>query len=188
MKNYKKEERTYNSQFCLSQETENSSTEAKETERITPLLLQVNWVNMALVHGDSQECTKSELGLFTTPTTQTYISKGSWMEYHPLSNMTESGPIEFYVSGSDEEYLDLARTHLFVKAKIVKADGTDLEATTQVEPTNLFLHSVFSQVDVSLNERLISSSTSTHAYRAMLETLLNYGDEAKKSQLTMSLF
>lgn len=55
-------------------------------------------------------------------------------------------------------------------------------------PTNLFLHSLFSQVDVSLNERLISSSTNTYAYRAMLETLLNYGDEAKKSQLTMSLF
>lgn len=55
-------------------------------------------------------------------------------------------------------------------------------------PTNLFLHSLFSQVDVSLNERLISSSTNTYAYRALLETLLNYGDEAKKSQLTMSLF
>lgn len=143
---------------------------------------------MALVHGDSQECKKSELDLFTTPTTQTSISKGSWIEYHPLSNITESGPIEFYVLGSGEEYLDLARTQLFVKAKIVKADGTDVEATTQVGPTNLFLHSLFSQVDVSLNVRLISSSTNTYAYRAMLETLLNYGDEAKKSQLTMSLF
>lgn len=50
---------------------------------------------MALVHGDSQECKKSELDLFTTPTTQTSISKGSWIEYHPLSNITESGPIEF---------------------------------------------------------------------------------------------
>lgn len=75
-----------------------------------------------------------------------------------------------------------------MKAKIFKADGTDLEATTQVGPTNLCLHSLFSQVDVSLNERLISSSTNTYAYRAMLETLLNHGDEAKKSQLTMSLF
>lgn len=73
---------------------------------------------MALVHGDSQECTKSELDFFTTPTTQTSISKGSWIEYHPLSNITESGPI------------DLARTQLFVNAKIVKADGTDLEAST----------------------------------------------------------
>ena len=55
-------------------------------------------------------------------------------------------------------------------------------------PVNLFLHSLFSQVDVSLNERLISPSTNTYPYRAMLETLLNYGEEAKKSQLSMSLF
>ena len=137
-----------------------------------------------LTHGAPQ----ARLARQSSATTQTSISKGSWIEYHPLSNITESGPIDFYVSGSGEEYLDLARTQLFVKAKIVKADGTDLEATTQVGPTNLFLHSLLSKVDVSLNERLISSSTNTYAYRAMLETLLNYGDEAKKSQLTMSLF
>lgn len=143
---------------------------------------------MALVHHESQECTKSELDLFTTPATQTSITRGQWIEYHPLSNITESGPIEFYVSGSGEEYLDLARTQLFVKAKIVKGDGSDIEATTQVGPTNLFLHSLFSQVDVSLNERLISSSTNTYAYHAMLETLLNYGEEAKTSQLSMAMF
>ena len=55
-------------------------------------------------------------------------------------------------------------------------------------PVKLSLHSLFSQVDVSLNERLISPSTNTYPYRAMIETLLNYGEDAKSSQLTMSLF
>ena len=55
-------------------------------------------------------------------------------------------------------------------------------------PVNLFLHSLFSQVDVSLNERLISPSTNTYPYRAMIETLLNYGEDAKSSQLTMAMF
>ena len=129
---------------------------------------------MAFVHHESQECTKSELDLFTIPATQTSISKGQWIEYHPISNITDSGPIEFYVSGTGDEYLDLARTQLFVKAKITKANGTAIDADTQVGPVNLFLHSLFSQVDVSLNERLISPSTNTYPYRAMIETLLNY--------------
>ena len=90
-----------------------------------------------------------------------------------------AGPIEFNVSGTGEEYLDLARTQLYVKAKITKANGTALDADTQVGPVNLFLHSLFSHVDVSLNERLISPSTNTYPYRAMLESLLNYGEEAK---------
>ena len=143
---------------------------------------------MAFVHHESQECTKSELDLFRIPTTQTSITKGQWIEYHPISNITDSGPIEFYVSGTGDEYLDLARTQLFVKAKITKANGTAIDADTQVGPVNLFLHSLFSQVDVSLNERLISPSTNTYPYRAMIETLLNYGEEAKTSQLSMAMF
>ena len=143
---------------------------------------------MAFVHHESQECTKSELDLFSIPATQTSITKGQWIEYHPLSNITDSGPIEFNVSGTGEEYLDLAKTQLFVKAKITKANGTALDPNTQVGPVNLFLHSLFSQVDVSLNERLISPSTNTYPYRAMIETLLNYGEDAKSSQLSMAMF
>ena len=143
---------------------------------------------MALVHHDSLECTKSELDLFTVPATQTSITKGQWIEYHPLTNITDSGPIEFNVSGSGEEYLDLGRTQLYVKAKITKPNGADLDPNTQVGPVNLFLHSLFSQVDVALNERLISPSTNTYPYRAMMETLLNYGGEAKTSQLSMAMF
>lgn len=73
---------------------------------------------------------KSELDLFTIPSTQTSITKGQWIEYHPLSNISDSGPIEFSVSGSGEEYLDLARTGLHVKAKITKANGTALDPAT----------------------------------------------------------
>ena len=82
----------------------------------------------------------------------------------------------------------MARTLLLLIAKITKANGTALDPNEQVGPVNLFLHVLFSQVDVSLNERLISSSTNTHPYRTMIETLLNYGEDAKSSQLTMAMF
>ena len=75
-----------------------------------------------------------------------------------------------------------------MKAKTTKANGTALDADTQVSPVNLFLHSLFSQVDVSLNERLISTSTNTYPYCAMIESLLNYGKEAKTGQLSMAMF
>ena len=143
---------------------------------------------MAFVHHESIECTKTELDLFTVPTTRTSITKGQWIEYHPLSNITDSGLIEFNVSGSGEEYLDLARTQLYVKVKITKPNGAILDPNAQVGLVNLFLHSLFSQVDVSLNERLISPSTNTYPYRAMIETLLNYGEDAKASQLSMAMF
>ena len=75
---------------------------------------------MAFVHHEFQECTKSEIDLFTIPATQTSTTKGQWIEYNPLSNITDTGPIEFNVSGTGKEHLELPKTKLFVKAKITK--------------------------------------------------------------------
>ncbi|KAJ8048765.1 hypothetical protein HOLleu_01212 [Holothuria leucospilota] len=75
---------------------------------------------MALVHNHSCECAKSELDLFTIPPTQTSIERGDWKEYRPLSTNNTGGPIEFFVSGSGEEYIDLDQTQLYVRAKITK--------------------------------------------------------------------
>ena len=75
-----------------------------------------------------------------------------------------------------------------MKAKDTKAIGTAFDADTQVGTVNLSLHSLFSQVEVSLNDRPISAATNTYPYRAMIESLLNYGEEVKTSQLSMSMF
>jgi hypothetical protein len=46
------------------------------------------------------------------------------------------------------------------------------------------MHSLFSDVRVSLSEQLVSPLTSMYQYRAYIETLFSYGPAAKKSQLT----
>jgi len=97
-------------------------------------------------------------------------------------------PIEFDVIGSGEDYLDLTNVMLYVRAKVTQANGNNLAEDSTSAPVNLLLHSMFSQVDVSLNGTLISSSTNTYPYRSMIETLLSYGEDAKKSQLTSELF
>ena len=143
---------------------------------------------MAFVHENSCECTKSELDLFTVPPTQTSIESGSFVEYHPVSSIGDGGPIEFDVQSSGQFYLDFANTQLHVRAKITKADGTDLDADSPTGPVNLFLHSLFQQVDVSLNDTQVTQSSGTYAYRAYIETLLSYGPQAKTSQLSSGLY
>jgi len=81
-----------------------------------------------------------------------------------------------------------ANTILHVKTKITQNDGTNFPANVANGPANLFLHSLFSQVDISLNGTLITASANTYPYRAMLETLLSYGQDAKTSQLTSALY
>ncbi len=128
------------------------------------------------------------MDLFTVLPTQTSILSGTWDEYHPISSLLDGSPIEFNVAGTPEEYVDLSQTKLHIKAKITNADGTRIAQAAQVAPANLFLQSLFSQCEVSLNERLVSVASNNYSYRAYLETLLNYGREAKESQLTAGLF
>ncbi|XP_054757242.2 uncharacterized protein F54H12.2-like [Lytechinus pictus] len=142
---------------------------------------------MALVHEKSCPCTTSALDLFTVPPTQLAVEDGYAVDYHPIANI-DSGPIEFFVSGSGTEYVDLAKTYLQVKARVVKANGANLEPTDKVGPVNLFMQSLFSQVDVSLNEKIVTPSMPTYPYRAYADVMLNYGPAALKSLYTMSLF
>jgi len=77
---------------------------------------------------------------------------------------------------------------LLVRAKIVQPDGTNIADANPIGYMNLWLHSLFSQVDISLNGTQVTTSTNTYPSSAMIETLLSYGDDTKMSQLTSSLF
>lgn len=143
---------------------------------------------MSFLHNHSCECVKSELDLFALPSTQTSIEKGQWIHYKPISSLTDDGPIDFQVPGNGDDYIDLSHTLIHIKAKILNQDLTPLTATTVVAPTNNWLHSLFSQLDIYLNQKLVSPPNNTYGYRAYIETLLNYAPSAKNSHLTCGLW
>ena len=84
--------------------------------------------------------------------------------------------------------MDFANTQLLVKARITRGNEDDITDADHVEGVNLFLHSLFQQVGVSLNDVQVSQSAVTYAYRAYIESLLSYGPQAKTSQLTAALY
>ena len=142
-----------------------------------------------LVHERSSESAHSALDLFSVPPTQTSVSEGRWVEYHPLATLAESAPIEFCVSGGGSaEYLDLSSTYLRVVAKVVDGTGGELDNVAPVAPVNYYLHALFSQVDVWLNDTLVTASENTYATRAYLEALLHYGPDAKRGHLSSALW
>ena len=77
---------------------------------------------------------------------------------------------------------------MHVKAKTTAADGANLDADVQVGPVNLWLHALFSQVEVFLNNKLVTPSSTAYPYRAYIETILNFSKDAKDSNLTFALF
>ncbi|XP_044594827.1 uncharacterized protein F54H12.2-like [Cotesia glomerata] len=142
---------------------------------------------MAFLHSHSEECAKSELDLFTLPPTQTSIEQSQWTYYNPMASLSDDTPIEFVIPGHGEEYIDLSHTMIKIKAKIVQSDGTAAENDV-VGPINNFLHSMFNQVDVFFNQKMISPPNNAYAYRAYIESCLNYGVDAKTTHLKMALW
>ena len=133
----------------------------------------------SLIHPISAQSTTSQLDLFSVPPSQTSLDDGSFIEYHPGSILTSTGFIEFSISAEHSNYIDLASTFLSVRASVTAADGTDLEADVEIAPECNFLHTMWSQIDVYLNGSLVTKSNNNYSYRAYIENLLNFGQDAK---------
>lgn len=121
---------------------------------------------MAFLHAQSCECIKTELDLFALPPTQTSIEHGQWVNYKPISAISEDSPLEFVIPGHGDDYLDLSQTMLYLNAKIIKTNNTPLGEADIVAPVNNWLHSLFSQADIYLNQKLISPPNNTYGYRS----------------------
>jgi hypothetical protein len=55
----------------------------------------------------------------------------------------------------------------------MKDDDTPLNGGADVGPVNLWMHSLFSDVSVNLNENMVSPPTSVYPYKAYIEILLS---------------
>ncbi|RLA19854.1 MAG: hypothetical protein DRQ56_04460, partial [Gammaproteobacteria bacterium] len=138
--------------------------------------------------------TKSELNLFNVPPTQVVVENCRWNEINLRNSCTNSGPYEFHI-GPNPQYLHLAKNYLFIQLRIVKADGDNLNHVAAngavdplIGPINLIGKTFIKQIKLSLNGVEVFDSGDKYAYRAFLETELNYGHDAKKSHLQSALY
>ena len=140
---------------------------------------------MALTHPQSAQGLNTGLNLYSVPSTDTSLLQGArWVEYAPL--VPKVDPIEFTIP-KGTSFIDLSKTQLFVTLKITKADGSDLD-DGKCGLINNPLHSIIKQFSIRLNGTLITEQSDTYAYRAYLESLLNYGKSEKDTFLTSALF
>jgi len=147
---------------------------------------------MSFLHTHSSECIKSELDLFSLTPTQTSIESSQWIYYKPVTSLADDSPIEFVIPGHGEDYLDLTHTMLSLRIRVESERGENTsvapDGEAKVGPVNHLLHSMFNQIDVYFNQKLVSPPNNAYAYRAYIEALLNYASPAKTSHLTSCLW
>ena len=103
-----------------------------------------------------------------------------------MSNADYSS-INFSIIGNSSQYVKLSDTELYVRINIEKEDGTPFTTTNDNgdtlpagaretgAPIDFILHSMWSSVDIKLNNNLISESGTNYMYKALLEALANEG-------------
>ncbi len=140
-----------------------------------------------IVHHDSMVAAKSELDFFSIPPTQVSVKDGFWSQHSLEKAATDTGPFRLELP-SDSYFYDLSKNYLQLTLQIVNADGSNLAAGADIASINLIGKTFFERVIVKIQGKEVFNSGSLYAYQAYLETLLNYGTEAKSSELQLALF
>lgn len=145
-------------------------------------------LTMALINENSCPCVGSQLDLFRLPGTQTSQEKNVYVPHYPISSLNNDGPIEFDIKPSPM-YTDLGDTRLYLRCKIVNsATGVDVANGTGATVCNMFLHAFIQRLEVYVGNTLISQSAGFYSWKSAIETLLNFGSDAKGSQLESIMY
>ena len=78
---------------------------------------------------------------------------------------------------------------LYVKLKVKKSDGTAIPAAAAADaciPANLTLASLFSDVTLLLNDVIVEGGHQLYPYKALMSTMLQFDDNAKKTHLELA--
>lgn len=139
-----------------------------------------------------QACVKSELDLFAQKNIQTSILDSTVGSYKSISPVGDS-VLEFVIPKTSEYYRDLSSAYLMVEVKLVgdriqKDPNVPTSTDEKIGSINGLLHSLFSQINIQLNGKNITYNSDLYPYRAYIESLLNYSNEAVTTHLTTSLF
>ena len=142
---------------------------------------------MAMIHENSCACVGSQLDLFTVPGTQTSQEKNTYVPHYPISSAANVA-LEFDVKPSSM-YTDLGDTRLYLRCKVVKkSDGSELDQAANISVSNMLFHALMQRIDVYVGDTLITQSGGFYAWKAGIETMLNFGSDAKKSQLASIMY
>lgn len=126
-----------------------------------------------------------EVMLFEPVMQQTYLLTEFDRIYHPIASIQPGAPIEFFVKNAEKLYLDLNNSFLRIRLQIKKKDNTNMPGANDVKtaPINNFMHSLFKDVTVQLNNKTVTDPSNMYPYRAYLETLINYSHDVQKYRL-----
>lgn len=147
---------------------------------------------MSLVNSMSPITVLSPFELFTNAPIQTSILHTRVDEVRTNSPLNTGGYLEFDINSSSNEYIKLDEIYLHVKFHVIlsKFDKTTvtLQDWDKVSLINNVLHSLWNQVDLSINDIQTTISLLTYSQKAYFNNILTTTPQARTTILELSGF
>ena len=131
----------------------------------------------------------SRYNIFSAKPVNTATKQELFIDFRPLNQIGPNQIIEFNAPNTSLYYTDLSRTKLQLKVRILKEDLTPIDGDCAVGLINNTLHSLFRQVDVSLQQQNISPEIGfCYPYKAIIDTLCNHTSSELDSKYGTEMF
>ena len=95
--------------------------------------------------------------------------------------------MEINVPALTNEYWDLYNSRLYMRVKMTRSNGNDLQAADVAAPINDIFNSFWKNVELKVGREELCHSNSMHAYRSFISHLIHDSDESLTSEREMRL-
>ena len=130
------------------------------------------------------DCKTSSLCIFDKPGILTDIQHAYTVDYYPVSSVNSTAPIEFFIPGNSEDYIDVNDIKIYIKLKVTKADGSNIDQTKDIVGlTNLPISSLFQDVLLTVGDTQIEGGDMSYPLRAYFRTLFQFEPDAQNAQM-----
>lgn len=148
---------------------------------------------MNLVNENSPVTAVPELDLYSKAPVQTSIEKTYIEEVRPIAPLNTGGHVEFVINNAYNEYVRLKDLTLYGRFHVVLTKTPSTSSITaadweKIHIVNNFMHSIWSQIDLSIGDSQTSISLQTYPYRAYIETILGSTHHSRKTYLETAIY
>lgn len=124
----------------------------------------------------------TSFNVFDSPPTDGAVEEIIENEILPLSGTADSTVLEYVIQPDSSEFMDLSSLRMYVQISITASDDSPLKDDDKLELCSCWPQAMIKQLDLYLNQKVVSHSSNNYAYRAMFENILSFS-KATKSEI-----
>ena len=133
------------------------------------------------------ETASSQFNLFEKVELETGVKKIHTQTFHPISSTNSQGPFIFEIPADPEKFTNAESIHLQGRMRIRAKTGnvlSDLVAGAKVSTVNNIFNSLWSSINIQLNDTEITDPSSRwYAFKSYFENHLSYSTPTKENVL-----